>query len=397
MILSGLSLLAVGLAGEEACDPSGMPADWHYEVAWVSGRQGAEARQEAFESAKQTLGDQLCAGFSQYGPEVCTRIRASIRRAGDGVQRRSACAIASAPRSVVNSLVTGDRKLDQALDGLARDIARRAADSPVLLSSSWGSGCAAPRIGRVLELKLQTHLGSEVHLVREPGREVTEVLIELIATRLQVEAAVTLQPPGGVGATSLGGFVFPRELFGVPEDERGDCFHDHDVALHSGQRAGREGLQVRIDIVTDAGQLCEGAQFRPTLEVSSPPALVQLWSVDTNGTGYLVWPPRGGYARVTQRRNLGVFDVARSPAGGDELLVAIALPEDADPEPGASWRAPCLLPGTFGQALIPEDAAVGISTFSIVPAGEGGCPAATSIDPAELARIISATPVCVSP
>ena len=263
-------------------------------------------------------------------------------------------------------------RLTRSLEALADRVRGRTA-SVELLAPVWDrSGCAAD-IGPAIRTTL---LGALQGVELAPGGP--RLAMRLAALDSVVTGAVTLD------GVAIGGFDFPLTMFGLEPGEAGKCASNATLGLGGDDREGAGGLSMRVRLGSHVGEGCEGDRDNPLLTTSAP-ARVQVFSVDSSGTGHFV-----GVWVVYGTAGLGEGTLAPMPDGGDERLVAVALPATADFGKSASWTDYCRLPAPFSAAWFPPAAAIGTTTFIVHPSGTHGCAAGSAM----AAQAAAAAPVC---
>ncbi len=265
------------------------------------------------------------------------------------------------------------------VDQLSRDLAALAAqvrartatveiDAPV-----WDqSGCPAD-IGAALRTTLLAHMAG---VTETPGAP--RLRVRLAALDTVVQAALTLD------GASIGGFAFPLTTFGLSRGEVGRCASNGTLGLGADDRRGAGGLAVRVRLGAHVGEGCEGDSDNPTL-VASAPVQAQVFSIDRDGMGHFV-----GTWSVNGQTALGEGTLAPMPSGGDERLVAVALPPGRDFGRTQGWADYCKLSSTFNASWFPAEAAIGTTTFIVHPAGTNGCGAVVS----GATAVAAEAPVC---
>ncbi len=279
-----------------------------------------------------------------------------------------------------------EQALDEGLAAMAAEVAGRDAPLLYLEPPVWATGCAAAEVGPYLTTRLQNHLGragsTQLVLRPEAGRAPARMHLRLARGPSGVTITGMLREPGAAGWTPLAGPEFPGELFGIDEGAGASCRTDGDLGLDDSHRAGSGDLQVWVDIAGNQGRFCEGERAETVVRVSAP-ARVQIYDVQRDGSAELLWPPPGQPGLVIRDEySLGAWELTPTAGGGDERLVAVAVPEGGDFGARDGWTGHCRVPGTFGDDHYPPGAAVGTATFSVVGQGIGVCPAVSREAPA---------------
>jgi len=386
---------------EEGQECSALPGkgmgDYMLKVAWAEGRTEAHAYEKAKGRAREQLVEQLCAGYDELR---CAAVTRHVRDWGPGSwvppkggRPGSACAVVTIERTYMDQVESEYRVLDQDLTSLAGEIRDQLGAQPLVLDPPrWASGCNAGTVGAALVSELRRRL-KDVDLAkpgrRPAGAQLLRLTISPGAESVGVDATL-----GGVRAdveTSLGGLRFAPDLFGIPADEVGECASQASTGM--ADRTGRDGL--RVDALFDApdGLACEGSQVPMGLDTNRA-ARVWLFSVAPDGSALLAWPTPATAKTVEGHHSIGSVDVVTYPGGGDEQLVAVALPPDQGWLQVDSWVGPCRVPGKLSSLGTPGAAAVGSASYTVVAAGDGDCPETNTIDPLEMAAAIARLPVC---
>lgn len=369
--------------------------EWVIEWAWAEGGR-AEALEAAHGEARRKLEATLCRGVSEARCDAATRHIASHgeghweeRKRGRG----AACAGVAVERRFLGQLDHDLGRLDADLLALAARVRDAAGTDPLAIEAPrWASGCGAGPLGATLAAELSAKLGGL--RLAEPGDPTADLLALTLAPRGErLTLAASVREAGRPHALSLGGFDLPLDLFGVSSDEAGTCHADDRLI----RRAGADGLTVHVRTGVRDGVACEGVQV-PLAVSSSAGSRAWLFSVLPGGEAYLIWPESSGGAALAGERSLGTLDVTRTPGGGDEVLVAVAVPSGSDWASAASWRGPCRLSAPLESWGWPAGAAVDTATYTVLAPGERGCPGDGAVfDPAELEAALSGLPVCGGP
>lgn len=326
----------------------------------ISGAR-ADARKQAIEG--------LCAGKSE---SRCTAIRRHLepwRTPHHDPDTGRACAHVGVNRSWIDDDRGDQQALVRDLHALAEAISAVADDRPVALSPVlWKrSGCVAGEAADAVHAELRNALGTVggVTLLPEARTDAIEVRLSLEPGAGGVALTGEADVPGVAAASALPGATFPDDLFALG-DARGDCRFDDALGLVDGRRAGPGGLTVRLTLGTAERRLCEGDRVEPAVSVSRP-ATVKVYSVARSGVGLLIWPMAGQNGEVDGSASLGPLDLTLSPEGGDEKLVAVAVPRGAPYTGQPDWNGLCAMPGTFDAGSMPTDSAASAATLTVLP------------------------------
>ena len=341
---------------------------------------GSGPRAQALEGAREQA---IQNALDQYGRDLTELQAAAFRKntfdwsedhwePGALLQQGTACFRIAIAEEAFTAHADSVEQLSRDLAALAAEVRVRTAsveiDAPV-----WDqSGCPAD-IGAALRTTLLRHLAG---VTETPGAP--RLRVRLAALDTVVQAAVTLD------GASIGGFSFPLTTFDLARGEVGRCAGNATLGLGADDRRGAGGLSVRVRLGAHVGEGCEGDRDNPTL-VASAPVLAQVFSIDRDGTGHFV-----GTWTVNGQAALGEGTLAPMPSGGDERLVAVALPPGRDFGRTHGWTDYCKLPSTFNASWFPTEAAIGTTTFIVHPAGTHGCGPVVS----GATAVAAAAPVC---
>ncbi len=385
--------MGVEVQGVEAC-PEVPPQGYRLERAYGSGPQ-AEALEQARSRARQAMLERVCAG---YGELRCAAVQRHVSSWGDGswepVDRKgregTACAAVVVEEAFLDQLGRDYTLFEASLAQLVVALRAQAGDTLLAVEPpTWESGCVAGAVGAAVAGELRSQLaGTRVVPEGQGDRTATAVISTLSPGAGGVRLNLSVRPADGA-AVLLGGFTFPGDLFGDGADALGACRGDQDLGLSDGEKLGDGGLQVAVVVDTHDGVVCPGETLRPVLMVSQQ-ARVQVYSVARDGSGYLVWLPRGEPGRVGELMDLGAFYAVETPDRGDERLVAVAVPAGGYFGKTEGWTGFCALPGVFGPVLYPAGAAIGTASWRVLPAGLGGC-AEDAARPVDLAALEAAS------
>jgi len=364
--------------------------DYVLEWAWAEGSQ-ALALEAARAEARRKLEATLCRGVSEARCEAATRHIASHgeghweeRRRGRG----AACAGVAVERRFLDQMDRDLEAFDADLTALAAQVRGAMGTRALEIEAPrWASGCGAGPLGATVAASLQARL-RDVELTDRGVRDTLSITLAPGATRLTLSGS--LQQAGQVHATALGGFEVPLDLFRISADEVGACHADARLA----RRAGSGGLSVRIRVEARDGLACEGSQVPISISTSEQ-AKVWLFSVLPDGQAFLAWPGVPGGAVQHGEQSLGTLDVTRTPGGGDEVLVAVAVPAGDTWAPAADWRANCRLSEPLESWGWPAVAALDTATYTVFAPGEQVCPAGeATFDPAAMEEAMRGLPFC---
>ena len=356
----------------------------------------AEALVRANDNARADLRARVCVGLTDYD---CASVMSGAHPGMQGpvlnADRTLACAIWGIPEPFERA--PSQRAAEAQVSALAKTLGGALAGgaaSPVLLESvTTADGCAVPELA-ALGFRIRNALpGVSFVDASVPRADARRVRLEVseIGADLQVNASVVA--PDGT-ARAAGQAMFPREAYRLDALPRGACIADRVLGLSGGRRAGAGGLQVALSIRAGDDQtpdsLCSGQSMSLELNASAP-ARVHVYSVTPDGSAVHVWPEPAGSGRLTGTQSLGTFAAAPSP-GGDERIVAVAVPEGTPMGPLDAHRGFCRV-DSFSAAAIPPEAAVASVTWRI-DARPDACAGQTTWDEQALAKALADLAVC---
>lgn len=390
MILTSLALAA---PTAEVCPSLTPVSGFVYEVGYAPGRP-AEGARAALADAYRNVVAHRAGGFSEVRTAALLRNtfpwQDPVYTPGGG---GLTCVTVAIDVRWMDSLEEDATALERDLADLARTVSERVGDAVLSVPApTWASGCVTD-VGAAVRAQLLAALGTAgvPRLLRDGAAPADRSLVlELAAT----STALTVTPSllHGREAEPLPGFAVPLDLFGTSPGDAGRCRSDDALGLDGGARVGVGGLTVAIraggTAVAD-GEACEGESIDPVV-VTSGPARLRVYTVDERGLGYLVWPPPGQPDRVDGPVPLGRATLVPVPEGGDERLVAVAVPVDGGFGSAETWSGFCRLPEPVSSENLPAAAALGTATWIVRPAGAPGCPGA----PSSAAQAAVAAPTC---
>ncbi len=358
MILPLISTLATLAHADDLCGSKTPPLGYRIVVGHASG-----PRARAIEAARDRA---LQNALVLYAPHFSPLQEASFREQvfdwsddnwvpGRFMVEGTACVRLAIAQEAFTAHRDALDRLTASLGALADRVRDRTA-SVDLLAPVWDrSGCAAENGDAI-----RTTLLGQLQGVKEV-RGGPRLAIRLAALDRVVTGAVTLD------GVALGGFDFPLTVLGVEPGEAGRCAANGTLGLEGDDRRGAAGLTVGLRLGSHASDACEGDPDNPVLSTSAP-ARVQVFSVDRTGGGHFV-----GAWELNGTTSLGEGTLTPMPQGGDERLVAVAVPPGSDFGRSGAWTEYCRLPGPFSASWFPGSAAIGTTTFIVHPAGMRGC------------------------
>jgi len=350
-----------------------VPENYQIHTGYGTDADPTEAIAKARRAAQKEALDTLCAGKS---PARC----ASIRRHIEGWKQPfhnplsgRACAHVGVNRRWIDDDRREQAALHDELVALGARVAAATQGQVVALQTArWEeSGCDAGEVGTALRAELRNALAeTDTTLVDVGTSGAADVSVRLQLAGSEVVVLVDVALPKTPGRKPVEGVRFPSDLF-VLDGVNRDCRIDRSLGLEGGQRRGASGLQVWVDPGVD-GSVCEGDKGEPSVRVSRP-AKVKVWSVDRLGTAYLVWPPPGEAGIVQRSLSLGEVTYHQPTVGGEERLLAVAVPSDETMGPIDAWTGFCQHPGALEAAAYPANAAAAAASLSVLSWDEATC------------------------
>ncbi len=384
-VLGGLGLFLVFFASTavakkdwmEPC-PSGEDNETHRYVQGLGQGDEVEAIRQARYEAKAQLIRDLCGEPCDALMKVAFTSKIVVdddwyayRRPKKGEEQGSACASVAIRKTEKNTLPRQITNTQLQLEALADRIERAAGDQPVAIQEPrWSNNCGTGQLGAAIQGQISSRLSGvgTVPLIEavRGGQNARMLQLEL-APGVSITPSL-LDPTSGARKTVEGMNISPA-LFGLEDGVQGDCRGELVEGLQQGLRLGRDGLVVTVDSGAEGG-VAQHLQQITTQLVSNQAARVWLFSVHSDGRGYLVWPRAGDSGQVDEPQSIPMLAIDL-PSMGDEMLVAVGLPAGSQWSEAASWRGTCRIPGQFEDLSIPASAAVGTATFTVTPAAPG--------------------------
>jgi hypothetical protein len=344
-----------------------VPENYQIHTGYASDPDPAAAITAALQAARKEALDTLCAGKSEARCAVMRRHVEGWKKPFHHPVTQRACAHVGVHRQWIDDDRHDQEQLADDLASMARRVAEAVGEAPVALAPlRWAdSGCDAGEVGATLRGELHDALAEARRRLVAPGAEgAALVTLRLELTGEQVRVSALIDPPKGGGSVPVKGLSFPADLFAVEGASR-DCRLDRQLGLENGRRVGAGELRVWLDDGVDS-TVCEGTTGEPQITVSRP-ARVKVWSVDREGTAYLVWPPPGSEGLVNGTVSLGEVTYHRPAAGGEERLLAVAVPQGTPFGTVDRWTGFCKHPGPFDASAYPKVAAAAASSLTVLP------------------------------
>ncbi len=287
---------------------------------------------------------------------------------------REVTVVGSIERAVVDSLAREQARLDEQLDALAGVIAALPGIETLVLSpTAWSSGCVAD-VSRFVNARVRNRVFDRtgVTLASSPpvGADYARLRFELVTLGEQGSITVALSEAGQ--NRTLGHVDFALDVFGLESGDLGQCATNDTLGLPAGGLlVGRDGLAVRMESSVTDGVACEGERAWPWVYTNES-AVVHVFSVDPAGAGYHVWPV-GPPVATKGRLELGSADLVPLKDGGDERLIAVAIPAREAATTKSPWQGFCRLATPFDAKSLPAGAAASAASFVVYRAGTYGC------------------------
>lgn len=386
-----LAFLLVSLTLASTADPEPCPTVAYPGFVLIEGKAWGRnppetiqaARDDAYRQAEATY----CAGRSA---ECCDALKRHIVPWGQGLftpggRKGSACAAVMVPASFLDATPAACDAFSGNLQDIMEKVRTRAGSLPISLEpTKWSTGCVAGLLGSAVAGQFKAALvGVQVLQPDQPVDGALRLFSEISpGTEGSVLLVVSVQAPDERAPTPVGSLSYFPARSSLTEDEVKQCRPNASLGLARDTREGDGGLTVDIHVATRDGTTCDGEVLEPSIYVSRP-ARVQVWNVDREGHGFLVWPPPTRNDRVEKLLPLGRFHVVRSDQG-DERLVAVAIPEGARFGTSEGWTGYCRV-DTFDGRFLPGGAAVGTATWTVLAPGVKGCSGNASVQATDAA------------
>lgn len=348
-------------------------------VAWKMGQQ-AEGTNAAMEAAKAELQSKVCTGLSSEDCGLLMR-NSYVGRGTPVVDRsgRVSCSVYGIPRGFVGSYTPERSRAEQAMDAAANRLktAIQASGSPRLKVGRvlTTEGCAAAELDVVRQRFLSAFSGLPVV---EEGAEAEVTLsatlngnrISLLASWREKEAILKSET-----------VEFSSIAYGISELPQ-RCVADSRLGT---SKKGSVPLELTASLVDATA--CPGEQFSMALSTGAP-ARVHVYSVLADGTAWHIWP--AARPEVSGHQDLGE-NMALPAPGGDESLVAVAVPVDAPTTAMDRQAGFCKLRGGFEAGALPANASVARLTWRV---DARDCKAPDAQVMQQLENAVEAAPEC---
>jgi len=397
--LVGIVLLGTALAGRPAVqssdDPCGLDKEYatndaeaYRGMVFAVGNGSGPTRDAALAAARADaergfLGPHGCLDKVPGSSGRCDAIRQNTipwkgKAQQDARKLWTACASASIEQKELERLEQEALRFDADMKELARAIHAQSGSAPLsLMPPTWESGCSAGEEGAAVlgalrrgfaglenRSKLRTNLA-------DAGPEDRRVLVQLHAQREEVVVTASLVELRGCFTTPVHSLSFPGYLLNVAEGDAGNCAEDKVLGTFA-RGVCAPALNVRIDLDTNDGVVCQGQVVEPRLTVSAP-SHVQVFAVDAQAKAQQVFPMEGGSDLVDGQISLGTFDAVYDREAGETRLVVLAVPKGERFGRTQGWQGWCEVPGGWSSELIPSNAASVPSTYTILPVWHPSC------------------------
>ena len=322
------------------------------EAGWNGNRDAEreEAVARARDQAVAALQQKICAGRS---PEDCAALQPHITtRHYNDPKQRLACAI-SGIHSDQLQRNTALVAAEAALKPLLKTILDALGPAPLVVEPiRTAEGCAVPSLDWVqIWLRGSLHVPQHRPDEQQPGDQ--RLLLDAATTGDGLVISAALQQSGP--RAPLGTALLARSAWTVPPD--GVCLSDRRFNV---QDANPLSLSVSYD--APGSRFCKGAIFPIHIRTAAP-ARVHLYSVAPDGSSYHLWPEPG--TSPDSAGDITVDGLAWPTSGGDEKLVAVALPPGTT-SPLDRAAGLCRLPAPLDRQ-IPPGATVRTTTWSVAP------------------------------
>ena len=351
------------------------------------------AKADARRDAREQLRAKVCGGLAD--PRDCDAEMAHLLQKEEVYEERYACAVMAVEAKLLGTS-TAEGRANHALVSLGQAVraglnAAGAQGAVSLDIVRTPEGCSAVGL-EAARSQVASALTGELVASEASSAGVWQVKLEAsqVGPQLLQIAARLVDPADPSGARSrpvAQSAQFPASAFGEVK-LTGAC------AAPMKARSGAGGLTVQISMPT---KLCAGERFQPVLEVSQP-ARVQVWSVAGDGSALLLVPGDDGHGgresgKWTGRRPLMESQAFPGNVPGDEMLVAVALPESVPVSAGA--LPPNCKVARFDASRIPAGAAVAVQSWRVLD-DPGHCPKAPEMHAlaTQLDAVMARLPMC---
>jgi len=370
------------IAANDVCPPSTNHKDYRVVRAEVDGRKDAKAIEEARAKAREKLAEKVCLGMTD---ERCFAAQRQINDLGTGyydARKKTACASVDINYKKMESVERDLDALEASLEEIAAAIKAESGSAPLQLAApTWAaSSCAAGELGAHLLTLLKGSLSGVMLLGPEQEAEgMRQLKLELSESSSRVAMTAATRAPSDPGWTSLdvGTRSFPSDLFTIDPGEDGECASTGLLGMDDDLQLGSGGLWARLDMPPPTrGVYCEGEPVSPKMSLNQD-AMVRLYTVQQDGTGYLVWSSRGRaeYAARPTDLSPSPWHVAQTHDGSDSQLVLVTVPQST---PFGSGELPreqkiCSLRQPLHADQFPPEAALHVVSYRVLGADNKLC------------------------
>ena len=205
--------------------------------------------------------------------------------------------------------------------------------------------------------------------------------------RIQLTAWLSTKPGDRV---ALGSASLPAAAWQIGNMQP-VCRGDGPMGLQSGSLPGAAfGISLQHSGTDD--QFCEGESF-DLIAHTDAPARVHVYSVLPDGRAWHVWPMPGQDNLVTGARTLDRMVAGPTP-GGDEYLLAVAVPQTSPPTALDRHTGFCRAATNPGPGWYPPAAAAAAITWRIDNRNCASSPAEQKAKTQQIENLLKTTPVC---
>ena len=345
-------------------------------AALEAATEAAKANYEARHCGSGREGDLRCL-VAQANGTAPASMQSAWEEGGWPKRRWAACAVHTISAESHDRIIDELEGLPLRLEALGTRIAQSAegrgtvrVDTPV-----WrGSGCGAAPFGAAIQgYVLHGLVQGGATLASKGGAADLTVTLELasLPTGLLVigstRAVATCERLPDQSQT-----VSP-DLLRIPANFLGTCANVNLMSLVGGARGGGSCLGLDLVPPDEDGLLCPGDPVVPWVTARKP-ARVMLLDIGSDGKAWKFWPETAaGYAPWKDLTAAETQAAVYVPGMGEEMWVAVAVPDDRMDATGSTWSGYCRVSDVFSPSLIDPAAEVDVVTFRVRPPGDPAC------------------------